>query len=301
MLAAAPDRIRLEPGAPPPPLALLCEIHRAARAIFPTLVIGGGSFGFFTELNRNWPPIGLMDFIGHMASSVVHASDDRAMMENLESFGHIARTVRAFAGALPYRLISSSIALDTSPYGEPAANPANGRGTMVRMDPRHRALFGAAWTLGSIAEAARAGLAAITPAAVAGELGIVHRRLNHAQPWFDDLGRPAVFPVYHLIAGLAPAAGQPLLEAISEDPARIAALAHLRREGGACLWLANLADRPQSLALTGLEDARSLHLDEATFAAAAADLSFLETQEAAPVSREITIGAHGTVRIQTGR
>ena len=65
-LAAAEDRIRLEPGAPPPPLALLGEIHRAARAALPDAVIGGGSFGFFTELNRNWPPIGLIDFIAHM-------------------------------------------------------------------------------------------------------------------------------------------------------------------------------------------------------------------------------------------
>jgi hypothetical protein len=301
MLAAAPDRVRLVPGAPPPPLALLGEIHRAARVLFPTTVIGGGSFGFFTELNRNRPPVGLMDFIGHMVSSVVHAADDRAMMENLESFGHIARTVRAFAGRLPYRLISSSIGLDTSPYGEPAANPGNGRGTMVRMDPRHRALFGAAWTLGSIAEAAKAGLAAITPAALAGELGIVHRRLPHAQPWFDDLDRPAVFPVYHVIAGLAPAAGQPLVEAISEDPARIAVLAHRRTEGGTCLWLANLVDQPQRVALTGLEDPRIAGLDESTFAAAATNFSFLQTQIGAPVSHGIEIGPYGILRIQTGR
>jgi hypothetical protein len=301
MLAAAPDRIRLEPGAPSPPLALLGEIHRAARVIFPTMVIGGGSFGFFTELNRNWPPIGLMDFIGHMVSSVVHAADDRSMTENLESFGHIAQTVRAFAGRLPYRLISSSIALDTSPYGKPSANPENGRSTMVRMDPRHRALFGAAWTLGSIAEAAKAGLAAITPAAVAGELGIVHRRLPYAQPWFDDLDRPAVFPIYHVIAGLAPAAGQPLLEAISEDPARIVVLAHRQTGGATCLWLANLLDQPQRVALTGLEDARIARLDESTFAAAATDPSFLKTQRDAPASQAIEIGAYGILRIQTGR
>jgi hypothetical protein len=301
MLAAAPDRIRLEPGAPPPPLALVGEIHRAARVIFPTMVIGGGSFGFFTELNRNRPPIGLMDFIGHMVSSVVHAADDRAMMENLESFGHIARTVRAFAGPLPYRLISSSIALDTSPYGEPSANPENRRGTMVRMDPRHRALFGAAWTLGSIVEAGKAGLAAITPAALGGELGIVHRRSPHIQPWFDDLDRPAVFPIYHMIAGLGPAAGQPLLEAISEDPARIAVLAHRLTGGGTCLWLANLLDQPQRVALAGLEDARIARLDESTFAAAATDPSFLKTQSGAPATQAIEIGAYGILRIQTGR
>jgi hypothetical protein len=302
MLAAVPDRIRLEPGPPPPPLALLGEIYRAARAAFPNAVIGGGTFGFFTELNRNWPPIGLIDFIGHMVSSVVHAADDHAMMENLESFGHIARTVRAFAGSLPYRVISSSIALDTSPYGEPAANPENGRSTMVRMDPRHRSLFGAAWTLGSIAEAARAGLAAITPAALAGELGIVHQRLPYSQPWFDDLGSPAVFPIYHVIAGLAPAAGRPLLEAVSADSRRIAALAHRGAGGETCLWLANLTDRPQRVGVSGLgEDVCTGRLDHSTFEAAAGDLSFLQAQSGAPFSPEIEIGAHGILRFQTGR
>ena len=86
VVAAAEDRIRQDPGPPPPPLSLLGDIYRAARAAFPDAVIGGGTFCFFTELNRNWPPIGLIDYVAHMSCSVVHASDDRAMMENLESF-----------------------------------------------------------------------------------------------------------------------------------------------------------------------------------------------------------------------
>ena len=300
-LAAAEDRIRLEPGAPPPPLALLGEIHRAARAALPDAVIGGGSFGFFTELNRNWPPIGLIDFITHMVCSVVHASDDRAMMENLKSFEHIGRTVRAFAGKLPYRLISSSIGLDISPYGESAANPDNGRSTMVRMDPRHRSLFGAAWTLASIAAAARGGISAISPAAVVGEFGIVHRRLPYDQPWFDDLARPAVYPVYHVVAGMAQAAGRPLVEAFSADRSRVAALAYREADNGTSLWLANLRDAPQRVVLAGVDNARVSRLDESTFEAAATDPSFLQTQASALPSAEIEIGAHGVLRIQTGR
>jgi len=300
-LAAAEDRIRLEPGAPPPPLALLGEIHRAARAALPDAVIGGGSFGFFTELNRNWPPIGLIDFITHMVCSVVHASDDRAMMENLESFEHIAHTVRAFAGKLPYRLISSSIGLDLGPYGESAANPDNGRGTMVRMDPRHRALFGAAWTLGSIAAAARGGISAISPAAVVGEFGIVHRRLPYDQPWFDDRAGPAVYPVYHVVAGAARAAGRPLVEVVCADRSRVAAVAYREADGGTSLWLANLRDAPQRVLLAGVDSARVSGLDESTFEAAASDPSFMQTQASALLSAEFEIGAHGVLRIQTGR
>jgi D-apionolactonase len=302
VVAAAEDRIRGEPGPPPPPLALLAEIYRAARAALPDTAIGGGTFGFFTELNRNWPPIGLIDYITHVVCSVVHAADDRAMMENLESFQHIVRTVRAFAGNKPYRLIASGLGLDINPGSDPAPNPDNVRGTMARMDPRHRGLFGAAWTLASIGEAARGGLGAISPAALVGEFGIVHRRLPYDQPWFDDLGRAAVYPVYHVVAGMARAAGRPLVEATSSDRTRIAALAHRTANDAISLWLANLRDYPQQVMLPDINaNARLGRLDESTFDAAAADPAFLYAHATSLSSREIEIGAHGIVCIQMER
>jgi hypothetical protein len=301
-VAAAEDRIRGEPGPPPPPLALLAEIYRAARAALPDVPIGGGTFGFFTELNRNWPPIGLIDYITHVVCSVVHASDDRAMMENLESFQHIVRTVRAFAGNTPHRLIASGLGLDINPGGDPAPNPDNIRGTMVRMDPRHRGLFGAAWTLASIGEAALGGVAAISPAALAGEFGIVHRRLPYDQPWFDDLDRAAVYPVYHVVAGMARAAGRPLVEATSSDRTRIATLAYREGNDATSLWLANLRDHPQRVTLLDLDaNARISRLDESTFEATATEPAFLQAHAAALESREIEIGAHGIAWIQMGR
>jgi hypothetical protein len=301
-LAAAEDRIRGEPGPPPPPLALLAEIYRAARAALPDATIGGGTFGFFTELNRNWPPIGLIDYIEHVVCSVVHAADDRAMMENLESFQHIVRTVRAFAGNTPYRLIASGLGLDINPGSDPAPNPDNIRGTMVRMDPRHRGLFGAAWTLASIGEAARGGLTAVSPAALVGEFGIVHRRLPYDQPWFDDLGRAAVYPVYHVVAGMAGAAGRSLVETTSSDRTRIAALAHRAANDAISLWLANLRDYPQRVMLPDINaKARLGRLDESTFEAAAADPAFLCAHAAPLRSREIEVGAHGIVCIQMER
>jgi hypothetical protein len=288
-VALAEDRIRQEPGAPPPPLALLGEVYRAARAMLPSIMIGGGTFGFFTELNRNWPPIGLIDYVTHMVSSVVHASDDRSMMENLESFQHIVATVRAFAGATPHRVVASGIGLEIGTGGDPVANPKNERVAMAGVDPRHRALFGAAWALASIGAMAQGGVAAVTPAALAGAFGLIR----------DD---NAVFPIYHVIAGMAEAARQELIEARPSDATRLASLAHRKVDGGRCLWLANLRDTAQKVRVPDLGgDARIACLDEASFSAAANDTTFLRTQ-ARPLTRpEIEIGAYGVVRIESGR
>ncbi|MES1151981.1 MAG: hypothetical protein ABUL54_08800, partial [Dongia sp.] len=187
-VAPAEDRIRGEPGAPPPPLALLGAVYRAARENLPGMTIGGGTFAFFTELNRNWPPLGLIDYVTHMVSSVVHAADDRSMMENLESFRHIRQTVRAFAGATPHRIVASTIGLEIGP-GDPAPNPRNERVPMARTDPRQRGLFGAAWTLGAMAELAAGGVEAVTPAALAGAFGMA-----------DET---RLYPIHHVVAGMA--------------------------------------------------------------------------------------------------
>jgi hypothetical protein len=301
VVAPAEDRVRLGPGAPPPSLSLLGEVYRAARAALPDATIGGGSFGFFTELNRNWPPIGLIDYITNIICSVVHASDDRAMMENLHSYQHVIATVRAFAGDKPYRLIASSIGLDVNPYGPATPNPDNERITMVRMDPRHRGLFGAAWTLAMIGELARGGVAAVSPAAPVGEFGIAHRKLSYAQPWFDGLGRAAVYPVYHVVAAAAQAAGKPCLEALSSDRTRLLTASWREADGGTSLWLANLQDMPQRVALRGLAGTlRVASLDESTFEAAAVDPDFLAKTAASQGAHEIELGAYGVARVQAG-
>jgi hypothetical protein len=295
LVAPAQDRIRQEPGAPPPPLALLAEIYRAARAALPAFPIGGGTFGFFTELNRNWPPIGLIDYVAHTVCSVVHAPDDRAMMENLDSFPHIFRTVRAFAGATPYRLAACTLGIETGASAAPATPPANVRATLARMDPRHRGLFGAAWTLAAIAAAADNGLSAVTPAALAGEFGIVASKLPWRQPWFDDLDAPALYPVFHVMAGMARAAGCPLVEIRSAEPTRIAALAYCEPDGGVGVWLANLRDTPQRVAFDGA--ARWARLDEASFEAAARDPGFMRKQAGA-ASTGLELGAYAVLHIQ---
>jgi hypothetical protein len=298
-IAPAEDRIRQEPGAPPPPLALLGAVYRAAREALPGMTIGGGTFAFFTELNRNWPPLGLIDYVTHMTSSTVHAADDRAMMENLESFRHMRETVRAFAGAMPHRLVAAQIGLEIG-SGEPAPNPNNLRVAMARMDPRQRGLFGAAWTLGALAELAAGGVAAVTPAALAGEFGMMHAPMPWPQPWFDQRGGTLVFPIYHVVAGLAQAAGCRMISMSCSHPRRIAGLAH-ETPAGARLWLANLTDTAQEVSVPGLAMARAAQLDVVSFAAAAGDRRFMQRAAQPLGGSALEIGAYGVVCIDSGR
>ena len=89
------------PSVDRPPSPPLAELYAAARAAFPGLPLGGGMFTFFTELNRRRVPAHLLDFVQHATTSVMHAADDRSVMETLESLPHVIRSVRTFFGDRP--------------------------------------------------------------------------------------------------------------------------------------------------------------------------------------------------------
>ena len=126
-------------------------IAQAARAAFPGLPLGGGMYSYFTELNRKRPPAGLHDYITHATCPIVHAADDRSVMETLECLPYIVRSTRAMTGATPYHIGPSQIGCRDNPYGASIPpNPDDRRVCLARNDPRQRGLFNAAWTLGYI-------------------------------------------------------------------------------------------------------------------------------------------------------
>ena len=142
---------------------------------------------------------------------------------------------------------------------------------LTKLEPRQRALFAAAWTLGYIAMFARTGIEAIAMGAPTGPLGIIYRKAEHKQPWYDQLSGPAVFPVYHVISGLTRGAGQKLVGAESSDSAKVQSLAY-KGKGGTTLWLANLTAENQSVKLSGAKGAIfGTMLDEDSFVEATTD------------------------------
>jgi hypothetical protein len=130
-------------------------------------------------------------------------------MQTLEALPFITRSTRAFIGAdKPYRNGPSTIAMQQNPYGSRAFdNPNRKRIAMANRDPRHDALFGAAWTLGYAAQTADGQLEALTFAALTGPFGL--------------LAGDAVLPVFHVIRLLAKATGLSRLAVASSHPASI--------------------------------------------------------------------------------
>ncbi|HET6620435.1 MAG TPA: hypothetical protein VFG64_10875 [Dongiaceae bacterium] len=254
----------------------LAEIYRAARTAFPGVKLGGGTFAFFTELNRKRPPTDLLDYVSHTTCPIVHAADDISVMETLEALPYVVQSAKALTGGKAYCVGPSSIPARLNPYGaSTASNPGNSRVCLADMDPRQRGLYGAAWTLGYVAALAPGGLAAITLGAASGPAGMIYRRTNYPQPYFDGVGAPALYPLYHVIAGLAAASGSKLIVAQSAAPGKIAALAY-RGKAGPVLWLANLTGETQKARVTGFSGGAAMHLlDEGSFVAATRDAGFL--------------------------
>ncbi len=282
-VSPAPHLKAVLPGTPFPPCSELADIFPAARAAFPGVPLGGGMFSYFTELNRHRPPADMLDFVTHTTAPIVHAPDDTSVMETLASLPYVIHSTRQFIEGKPYRVGPSAIPARDNPYGQASAeNPDNGRVCLAKMDPRQRGLFGAAWTLAYIAAFAKGGLEAVTIGAPTGPAGIIARKTDFPQPWFDDIAGGAVYPIYHVIAGLAASTGEKLVHAQSSDAAVVACLAH-RAGTGTALWLANLTDCEQTVQLTGqdLSGANLSRLDEAGFPRLTKEPDWLRTSAAA--------------------
>ncbi len=233
LVSPASDLKSTLPGSVWPPAPPADDLYAAARAAFPDVRIGGGMFSYFTELNRKRPPTERLDLVSFTTSPLVHAGDDRSVMESLGALPAIIDSVEVIRGAKPYAVGPSAIGMRMNPYGAaPKDNPDNVRQAMNFADPRQRGLFGAAWALGYAAAFAAGGAEAIALGAPTGAFGVIG----------DD---GLLYPGYHVLRGLARLAGAPALGVVSARPDRIAALA-ASVDGGTELWLANLTSAPQA-------------------------------------------------------
>lgn len=274
IVSPAPDLQALQLGEPRRDCPPLADVYAAMRNAFPGKALGGGTYSFFTDLNRKRPPTAQLDFVTHATCAIVHAADDTSVMETLESLTAVIASARAIAGSKRYWIGPATIGLLHNPHAPaPIPNPENGRKAMVRQDPRQRGLLGAAWHLGYLARCAEGGVDAVTMAAPVGEFGVIHQRMPYAQPVFDDIG--GVFPAYHVLRGIARESGKPLRAARSSRPDAVLALA--ASSDKTVVWLANLGAAPQQVLIEGLPGtAEYAMLDVENIRAAAHDPAFLD-------------------------
>jgi D-apionolactonase len=289
------------PGGVRPPAPPLADLYRAARTAFPGVRLGGGMFSFFTELNRKRPPAELLDFVHNSTCPIVHAADDRSVMETHEALPYQVATARSFIGTTAYRIGPTAIGCRDNPHGKTfTPNPDNVRICLVKADPRQRALFGAAWTLGYVASLAPSGLEAVSLGAPTGPLGIIHRRGDPQVPYFDALAARAVYPAYHVVAGLTRAAGAQIVACSGAEAAGVRSFAY-RGQGATLVWLANMTADDQVVRVGAGQARRAapfgIVLDERTFNRATQDpFGFQADVQALALSR-LALGAYGVALV----
>ena len=233
------DRQSTPPGSEWPACPPLEDIYAEARRVFPGVSVGGGMFSYFTELNRKRVPAALLDFVTHATCPIVHAADDRSVMQTLEAIPYITRSTSSFIGTTAYRLGPTTIGMRQNPYGSRTMpNPDGGRIPMAHDDPRGRSAFGAAWLVGYAARLAGTGLQCWTAGSLSGPRGAI----------LPDGGRTPAFAVLKTLASLA---GRPRIALESDAPGRVDGFAALDTDGSTVLWLANLTAEDQQVHIDG--------------------------------------------------
>ena len=302
VVSTAADLLSWQPGEDRPTQPTAQSICAAARRVFPGVKLGGGVLTYFTEINRKRPPAELLDYVSHTTCAIVHAADDRSVMETLETLPAIMASTRAFIGGRPYRIGPSAIACRSNPYGRaPFENPHNTRVPLARMDPRQRGLFAAAYLVGYAAACARGRLDAVAFGAPTGPFGFIHRQADHAHPWFDThdsnpIHARSVYPAFHVLAGLTKGSGRPLVATAVSKPELIEALGW-RERGRTVLWVANLTAAPVEIALTGPAAATAAVLDAQNFVRAAFDPEALDALAAPLPTDRIKLDSYGVARL----
>lgn len=282
-----------ERAATPPGLVPL-----ARRYLFGARV-GGGTNRYFTELNRDRPKAGELDMAAYSFNPQVHTFDNASMVETFEGQRWTVLTARDFARSLPVAVGPVTLKPRSRAAAEPGELPPS-------VDPRQASLFGAAWTLGSLAALAGAGVHSVTYYETTGWLGVMETEQGSPLPERFPSRPGCVFPLYHVFDAFGEYAGGEVFPVVASDPLAVAGLL-VRKAGKLRALVANLTDVPQEVAVTGLPDFVSLHpLDEANLVPScrAPEVARMKTGQFATARRgehRLKLPAYGLARIDASR
>jgi hypothetical protein len=176
------------PGSKFPDAPSFAGAGRAVQKPFPASHAGGGMFSFFTELNRKAPPEGVLDYVTHTTSPIVHAADDVSVMETLEGPSLSDQDHAELPGQDP---------LSPRPQHHSGAQQSL-RGQLGRLTRTTSGSVSRRSIPGSAGSSARPGASAMSapgPRAASGgdprrhhgPAGMVYAKTAHAQPYFDDV------------------------------------------------------------------------------------------------------------------
>jgi hypothetical protein len=231
----------------------------------PTVLLAAGTRDFFTEINRDRPPADSPSFICYSNNPQVHAFDNTTMVENLAGQVHNVESARGFS-AKP--VVVSPITLRIRNNGQ-AVKEEPGRLSDLPsdVDPRQLSLFGAGWTLGSIARLATTGFVhSLTYYETTGWRGVMESEAGSPLPAQFPSEPGMVFPLYHVFADIAEFGGRQVYPTHSSHPLLAEGLTLFDGKGRRRVLVANFTRDLQELKIkTGTCTARVRYLDETNF------------------------------------
>jgi hypothetical protein len=244
----------------PEELAHLAREHLQAYA--PAAQIGGGTDLFFTDLNRQRPPVQALDLVCYSLNPQVHAFDNTSLIETLETQAVTVASARQFAGGRPLAVGPITLKRRSNPNATaPGADLSPGE-LPPQVDVRQMSLFGAAWTLGSLKYLSESRIYSATYYETSGWRGVMETEAGSPRPEAFPSLPGAVFPLYHVLADAGEFAGGEVVPVTSSDTLRVEGLA-LRQGDRVRLLVANLRPHVQRVSLIGLgSHARLRVLDE---------------------------------------
>jgi hypothetical protein len=265
-----------QPGGPWPAGPTPRDACIAARRAFPAAQIGCGVLTNFTELNRCRPDTSVCDYVSHGFSALVHASDDRSVLESLQGLSHVLASGKALSEGCDYRLGLVSIGMRSNPYGpNVAANPHQVRVPMARCDPRHRGMFAAAWAVGAVAATEGYGVASLSLTSPVGPFGMICRSIDGQMAVHNCRGDMAVYPLFHVITALGELEQSPRLSVLGLPPELKVVAAETSK--GCLLVCTNLS--PDSLGVELPRRGAIRRLDQRTYDLAVREPDWLITTE----------------------
>jgi D-apionolactonase len=251
--------------------ALVDAAREALRHVAAGAAFVGGTEIYFTEINRTHPELASWDGVCYSISPQIHAFTDIDVMENLDAQAETVRSARALARAK--EIVVSPVTLrrrvNFHAAGDPPPTQAGDLPDSV--DVRQSALFGGAWTAGSVKYLSEAGASSVTYYETTGWRGIMERAGGSELPERFRSAAGEVFPVFHPLADAIEWHGAEILGCGSSDVLSVVGLAV--RDGAATrLLVANLTPAEQAVAVAPVEgDVALRRLNEETAAEAASD------------------------------
>ncbi|HEX5417155.1 MAG TPA: hypothetical protein VFZ25_15935 [Chloroflexota bacterium] len=238
--------------------------RRALDGRIPGARIGSGTNHFFTELNRERPPVALLDLVSYSINPQVHAFDKSSLVETLEAQRWTVESARRFVGDVPLAVSPVTLKMRFNPNAttpEPDPRPDE---LPSQVDPLQMSLLGAGWTLGSLKYLSESAVASATYFETTGWRGVMETDAGSPAPARFRSVAGGVFPVYHILADVGDFVGGEVVPTRSSAQLLVDGLA-LQKGGRKRVLLANLSHETRTVHVSGLRPrVRVRQLDELT-------------------------------------